>query len=117
MDTLLLDRSTWDLLLDASGNIALASSTYAISQDVASAVRVFKGECYYDTAQGMPYFQNILGRGQSLTLMQADAENVALTVPEVASARCIVGALTYNRQASGAILFTTSSGVTNSVGF
>ena len=39
--TLLLDQTEWDLVLDASGNIALASPPYALAQDVASAVRTF----------------------------------------------------------------------------
>jgi hypothetical protein len=58
--TLLLDRSLWDLTLDINGNIAMASEPYAIAQDVASACRTFLGECYYDTSQGVPYFQGML---------------------------------------------------------
>lgn len=34
MNTLLLDRTTWDLLLDHDGNIAVASSAYAVGQDM-----------------------------------------------------------------------------------
>ena len=41
MNTLLLDLTNWDLLVDASGNIAVASDPYSVAQDVASAVRVF----------------------------------------------------------------------------
>ena len=36
-NTLLLDRTVWDLLLDGSGNIAIATEPYATAQDVASA--------------------------------------------------------------------------------
>jgi hypothetical protein len=42
--TLLLDRAGWDLALNASGDIALASEPYAQEQDVASMCRVFAGE-------------------------------------------------------------------------
>lgn len=43
MKTLLLDRATWDLAVDAQGNIAVADVPYATAQDVSSAVRVFRG--------------------------------------------------------------------------
>jgi hypothetical protein len=115
MDTLLLDRTTWDLLLDANGNIAIASGTYAIAQDIASAVRAFVGEVYYDTSLGLPYMQQILGRGQSLALFEADAAAQALTVPGVASARCVASVSPITRQVTGAILFTTTSGQSGSV--
>lgn len=115
MDTILLDRTTWDLLLDANGNIAIASGSYAIAQDISSAVRAFEGEVYYDTSAGLPYRQKILGRGQSLALFQADAASEAITVPEVASARCVSG-LNAARQVTGAILFTTTSGESGNVG-
>lgn len=81
MNTLLLDRTTWDLCLDANGNIAVASDPYSIAQDVASAVRTFLGECWYDTTLGVPYFQQILGRFPSLTVVQTLLANAAATVP------------------------------------
>ncbi|QHC34168.1 hypothetical protein [Komagataeibacter xylinus] len=115
MNTLLLDRSTWDLLLDASGNIAVASDVYAIAQDISSAVRVFLGECWYDTTQGMPYRQNILGRSQSVAAFEKQVEQVALTVTGVADAQCLVSGLTTSRQMTGTILFTTTSGSTGNV--
>jgi hypothetical protein len=37
------DRSTWDLVLGASGNIAEASAPYALAQDAASAIQLFAG--------------------------------------------------------------------------
>lgn len=54
MKTLLLDRATWDLAVDAQGNIAVADVPYATAQDVSSAVREFRGECWYNTALGLP---------------------------------------------------------------
>lgn len=116
MNTILLDRSTWDLLLDHDGNIAVASSAYAVGQDISSAVRVFQGECYYDTAQGLPYLANILGKNQSLSVFQTQVEQTAATVPDVAEARCMVSGMSYDRALSGAILFTTTDGTTSNVG-
>jgi hypothetical protein len=46
--TLKLDTSTWDLMLDGQGNIAIATDSEAVAQDVASACLVFYGECYFD---------------------------------------------------------------------
>lgn len=117
MDTLLLDRTTWGFLLDASGNIALATGAYAIAQDIASAVRVFQGECWYDTAQGMPYIQNILGLAQSVSVFEEHAAQIALTVPGVASAQCVVKSVGPSRRLTGTILFTTTDGTTGNVGF
>lgn len=115
MDTLLLDRSTWDLLLDAEGNIAVASGGYAIGQDIASAVRVFLGECYYNTAAGLPYMQNILGRGQVISVFESQVVETALAVPGCADARCIVSGLGPDRRLTGVILYTTTEGESGSV--
>ncbi|MBO1326042.1 hypothetical protein K2X14_10250 [Acetobacter sp. TBRC 12305] len=117
MQTLLLDRTTWDLVLDAGGNIAVASDPYSITQDVACAVRVFVGECWYDTAKGLAYAGTILGRAQSASVFRAQAQAVALAVPGVASARCVLTALGGDRRLAGALLVTTSDGTTDSVGF
>lgn len=90
MNTLLLDRTRWDLVLDARGNIALASNPYAVAQNVASAVRTFAGECYYNTSLGLPYFSKILGARPSISLIKGAVEKAALSVPDVAKARCII---------------------------
>ena len=51
--TLLLDPLKWDLVVDAAGNIAVASPPYALAQDAASSIKLFSGECYYDTSIGV----------------------------------------------------------------
>ncbi len=61
MKTLLLDRSTWDFVLDANGNIAVASDPYSQAQDAASEIKTFSGAVYYDTRMGLPYWRDILG--------------------------------------------------------
>ncbi len=80
----------WDLTLDASGNIAVATGRYAIAQDVASAVRTFQGEVWYDTAFGVPYWQQILGYLPSLQFMKSQFIAVGMTVPNVASIACFL---------------------------
>ena len=83
MKTLLLDRSAWDCVLDAEGNWALADVPYAIAQDVASAVKLFLGELWYQTDKGVPYFENILGQFPPLELMRQKITDAALTVPGI----------------------------------
>jgi hypothetical protein len=83
MQTLLLDTMRWDLCLDAFGNIAVASAPYALAQDVASAIRLFHGECYYNTTRGVRYFEDILGQTPPLPVVKAELVNAAMTVPLV----------------------------------
>lgn len=116
MNTLLLDRTVWDLVLDASGNIAMASDPYAIAQDVASAVRLFKGECWYDTTKGIPYWQQILGQWPPLALIRSYVEKAASTVPEVVSAKCTV-LLANDRTITGQVEIIDKAGQLNNVTF
>lgn len=116
MKTLLLNPTTWDLMLDANGNIAVADEPYALAQDVASAVKTFLGECWYDTTLGVPYFGQILGQRPPMSLVKAQLVKAAMTVPGVVSARCIITSFD-NRTISGQIQFTDSTGTTNNVNF
>ena len=112
-NTLLLDRTQWDLVLDSAGNIAMTTPPYALMQDVASACRLFAGELWYNTSIGIPYFDEVLGHNPPASLMAAYLENAALRVPGVISAQAILGKT--DRNVTGAIEFTDDSGVTNAV--
>lgn len=109
--TLLLDQLAWDLLIDASGNIAVASNPYSLAQDAASAIRTFLGELFYDTTQGVPYFQTILGQTPPLSYIKSKLVAAALTVPEVTAAQCFISSIK-GRTISGQIQITTASGQT-----
>lgn len=111
MKTLLLDQSAWDLVVDAHGDIAVAEEPYAQAQDVASSIRTFQGEVYYDTGRGIPHFAIVLGAYPSAQVIKTAFENAALLVPGVVSAATYLRALA-NRQLTGQVQFTTSSGVT-----
>lgn len=115
-NTLLLDRTKWDLVLDSFGNIAMTEPSYALTQDVASAARLFLAELYYDTTKGIPYPDEILGHLPPLSLLSAYVENAALTVPGVVSARCIITTFD-NRQIVGQIQFIDETGVTQNANF
>lgn len=102
--TLLLDRTSWDLCLNSSGDIAVASEPYSQEQDVASECRVFAGEVYYDTTQGIPY-PGILGQPVPVQVLKESLIAAAQRVPGVSNA---VAYLTdvQARAISGQIQFT-----------
>jgi hypothetical protein len=115
-NTLLLDVDAWDLTVDAAGNIAMASAPYSLAQDVASAIKLFKGELWYDTLQGIPYFQQILGRYPSVALVKAQLVQAALTVPGVVAAVAFISEIT-DRTLSGQVQVTDRNGVIQAVAF
>jgi len=116
MNTLLLDQSKWDLVIDSAGNIAMAEAPYALAQDVASAVRLFLGELWYNTTAGIPYFDDVLGHLPPLSLLTGYIENAAKTVPGVVTAQCIISAFN-SREISGQIQFIDTTGAANGVTF
>lgn len=116
MSTLLLDRTYWDLVLDSAGNIAMATAPYALAQDVASAVKLFLGELYYNTFKGVPYFSQVLGKLPPASVLLQLIEAAALSVPGVVTATVVIQSFN-SRQVTGQIQFTDESGVTTAVGF
>lgn len=114
MTTLFLHPQMWDLCLDDQGNIAYAKDPYGKAQDVASAIKLFKGELYYDTEKGIPYFDETLGRKQSLALYQYRLEQAALTVKGVKSAKANIESDS-GRQVIGSVTFTDNQDRTMSV--
>lgn len=82
-NTLLLDRTAWDLVLDSYGNIAMARPEYAIAQDVASALKLFRDELWYDRAKGIPYWEDVLGKMPPAPVVLRHLEKAAHTVPGV----------------------------------
>lgn len=115
-NTLLLDQTAWDLVLDVNGNIALAGAPYSIAQDVASAVRTFLGECWYNNDLGLPYWQQILGEYPPLQFVSQQIEEAAFTVPNVVAAEVNFTSFA-NRVLEGQILITDTDGVTANVAF
>lgn len=128
MKTILLDVSTWDYVLDAAGNWAVADGAYALAQDVSSACRLIKGELWYDTTQGVPFLNlnggkggpntsaNILGETPPLSVVQEYFVQAALTVPGIVSAVCVIQSFnSATRQVIGQVQFTDSDGNTGTV--
>lgn len=117
MQTLLLDNSTGDLVLDVNGNVAVASEPYSLAQDAASAIKTFLGECYLDTTLGVPWFQQIFGKAPTLSFMKQQLVTAALTVPDIASAQCFITNVS-QRVVSGQVqVVSSSTGQTSAANF
>lgn len=114
MDTLLLDQATWDLCLDANGNIAVATGPYAMAQDVASACRLFKGELWYDTSKGVPYFGKFLSHAPAISLLKEELVIAAKTVPGVKAASVVIDSVT-DRNLTGQVQFVDQDGNTQAL--
>lgn len=107
--TLLLDTASWDLTVDASGNIAVAGPPYSLAQDAASQIKLYLGELFYDVDQGVPYFQEILGKFPSLSYLKAQLVQAAKLVPGVTAAAVFITAVA-DRNVSGQVQITDANG-------
>ncbi len=110
MNSLLLALNTWDLTVDAAGNIAMATNGYAIAQDVACACRLFAGELLLDSSQGLPYFEQILGHLPPAQFLKARFIAAAKTVPEVANVECFLSFDVRTRVLTAQLQITTTAG-------
>lgn len=81
MDLLLTED--WDLQVDREGNIATCKEPYSIAQQVATEIKLEKGEGWYDVSQGTPYFANILGVNPNWGLIRNTLLNRANNVDDV----------------------------------
>lgn len=102
--TLLLDRSSWDLALDAAGDIAVATEPYSREQDVASECRVVKGEAWYDTTLGIPYLTSILGQPIPVQILKENLITAAKRVPGVTNVKVFLSDIS-GRTVSGQVQF------------
>lgn len=113
MDTLYLDPSSWDLVVDSNSNIAVASSPYAVAQDVASECLLWYGEARYDTSKGIPYEPSIMGELPPPAKLISWFRSAAEGVPEVDTATVLLDFS--NRTLSGEIQISLESGETFSL--
>ena len=124
MDSLALDIALWDLDVDARGNWrTVGDSTPSpmsqgpgmrLAQDVATRCMTWRGECYFDTTQGIR-FENILGQGPSPALAQDAFQTEALKVPTCNTAIPVFSFTSKSRQLSGTMTVSSASGYGGSV--
>ena len=115
MRTILLALNTWDLTLDAIGNIAVAEEPYAPAQDAASACRTFQGEVWYNALLGIPYLSQILGQPPDAQFIKSQLEAASLQVPGVTTATATLTSFV-NRKLSPQVQLTFNGGASASVG-
>jgi len=101
--TLFLDPATWDLCLDANGDIAVATGPYSYAQDCASAIKLLPATLWYDQTQGISLVE------QPLSLIRANCITAAKTVPGVVSAQVFFTSFK-NRVLTGQVQCTDASG-------
>lgn len=101
----------WDLFLDSSNNLALVTQANELAQDVASAVRTFLGECWYDFTLGVPYFQQIfVGHRVSLQFVKQALATAGSIVPGVGSIAVFLTGPGTSRVVGGQLQITSTSG-------
>ena len=115
-NTFVLDSTTWDLVLDAQGNVAVAAPPYAVAQDVSSACRTFLGEIWYDTENGIAYHGEILGKFPPLSLLKKGLTDAASQVPGCFKPVCYFSSYT-NRKLTGQVQFYDEAGGIQVAGF
>ena len=117
-DTLAL-TTDWDLGLDDQGNLATVGDATAgdvqtgpgmrLAQDVATRLRAWRGEVWFDTEQGIDY-PRYLGQAPSLIQLRADYQSEALLVPQCATALADLSLTRPNRQVGGTIYLSDLTG-------
>ena len=76
----------WDLTLTAAGTLSTATGDYALSQNVANAVRLFTNDAFYDPERGIPHFITDLGQKLNPAVVRAEVQAAALAVDGVKEA-------------------------------
>jgi hypothetical protein len=103
-------------MVSVTHDIAVAAEPYALAQDAASAIKLFKTEDYYDTTRGIPYFEQILGHWPPVSVMKAYFNAAAKTVPGVVAAQSFIDSI-QDRRPSGQVQVTDTAGNLVAAGF
>jgi len=115
--TIELDPATWDITLDAAGQIKAVIGVPATAQNVANEARLFTEDAYFIQDQGIPHFVAELGRKfvSNGSVLRAYLRRAAGKVADVRDILAIEVSR-FNpetRELSGAIEFTTEEGTAN----
>lgn len=98
-----LKTDVWDIYLDSNGDMFLGDNDSSIAQDVASSVRTFEGECWYNNTLGMPYFQSIFGQNPPSSFVIDNIKTQAFTIDGVNSIN-VLGVGLQDRDLKGVIV-------------
>ncbi|GBQ07252.1 hypothetical protein [Saccharibacter floricola] len=117
MTSLLLDADSWDIGLDDTGNLAVASDAQSILQDACSAEQTWLGEVLYDQSLGVSYDDALLAGKSTSPFYAADVEQAVQAVPGVAAVTCHLLTPTSERRQTGILVITATNGRTAYVAF
>jgi hypothetical protein len=110
MDSLNITNDTNDLFVDSSGNIAIATGSFALALNAACAIRTFSGECWFNSTLGIPYFASILGKNPPIEYLRSQLSTTGLNAdPDIKSATVYFTRIT-DRKLSGQVQVSTSTG-------
>jgi hypothetical protein len=115
----LLLSATWDLALDANGNIAVALEPASLAQDAASSIQTYLGEYYWDTTVGVPWLTQVLGVNPPppLSLLKQLLIDAALAAsPDIATAQVFITGFS-NRSISGQVQVVSTTGQVDAANF
>lgn len=101
---------SWDLELDDNGNFALKEGQEQIAQDVATSVKMWKGEYVFDVDRGVPYGV-ILGQALNQAYIQEYMNSEAKRINDVLGIDVIFNQLDTSRTLDYDILISTVDGV------
>lgn len=79
-----LDPLTHDLALDDAGDLETIDGDAAVYQEIKTRLLFFKGECFADLREGVPYFQEVLKKGADLGRVKAIIRQAIQSHPSVA---------------------------------
>lgn len=112
--TMKLEES-WDLTLDGDGNLAIATNSEAVAQDVASACMVFSGECWFNNTLGIPWKESVLGHQFTPGFISQKMQSEAKKLPIVDQALASVFFDKSSRRTTGTIRVTDITGASTRV--
>lgn len=68
---LAIDPATNDVYLDETGNLAFVHGAEAVGQHARQRLKTFRGEWFLDTTAGVPWLDQIMGKGYNPALAEA----------------------------------------------
>lgn len=100
----------WDIALNDNGGLSTAEDAYAVAQNVASAVRLFTNDAYFDTDAGIPHFEVTFKRNPDVSIIRSRIKTAAEAVAGVRSARVELRQVSSACVLQGTIFLTLTNG-------
>lgn len=104
MDTLLFNPESWgELLVNARGDIAVASEPYRTAQDVSTATKMFKADLWYNISEGIPYLEEVYAKDADIPVLRDFLEKQAFKINGVFAVEVLMSDFT-DRKLSGRVI-------------